>query len=788
MPKLTVAVASRVLMPVPIKEAQAAVLEAAPGQAGAASIAGAEPLSLTAPGFPQRPKRARGGSVAAAASAEDAFKIRVVVKDRSGATVKKLQQFAERAGGGSASLAGVQVGGVQATEPELKIRSAPSSSRPESFRIRVSVKSDAAPTLETVRSFGRRVADGSAQVAGNKISGVQANEHGQGKLQLDATAPAEAAQPQFVAARKAQIRAGHQIDSDRAGILKRGEVISAFEIRRGEEGGTRVRFDRGWVSEWSAAQEMILKDLSGCTYCKGCSKVFSNADAACPAAHPNLMYTKRIPADIDLSELVAPPKSDAAEQAAAADQRPIGSYVALRKTQVRRGFELDSPKLCVLPKGEVVTVLEKRGHERVGVVRLRYRDGWISDSTATADPIMQAVDPATGDPAPPSPEPEPEPEPEPDVVICRFQVMQKTQVRAACAVDSEKLSFLTIGELIDAFQIGFDEETGITRVRFAGGWASQTMGNGATILHLVEDLRSPVNPAALDHGEDADGELATGGNGQPRVDETNDGQVVVTSMTAAQSTLRYRLGDLTAGAFVEDTAWQIYFTDDTNLAYFYNSDTDLTTWDEPQEVTEALAAKLLEMQEADDGKLWFLTTEGKYSQVTPVQRQKIIKAFCAQGIELPLQVDPEGLPLAATLEEKHKRIRAKLAPPPRSAVPPLGEHKAAARLQARQRGKLARQRLPARREERDQIVAATRMQSIQRGRAARLDFRSQREQHRAATKMQARQRGRTARLDVHRQREDRAATKMQARQRGRAARLDVQGRREERAATKMQAR
>ena len=608
------------------------------------------------------------------------------------------------------------------------------------------------------------------QVAGWKISSVRAAEPG---LQLDANSPAPAsigAGQRFLAARKAQIRAGHQLDAAKAGVLKRGELFTATEIQRGDDGLARIRFDRGWVSESNAAGEQILMDLSGHMYCKKCNAAFSDdgtADPRCTAGHQNFMYTRKIPDGIDTSNLVASRNRDetTTTDEQVSSYKLVSSYISLRKTQVRQGFELDSSKICVLSKGDVVEVLEIRLHDRVGVTRLRYRHGWISESTATGDPIMirettnqrledhEAGVPALGKDESQATNEASERRTEAlqghhvDSVICRFQVLLKTQVREACAMDSGKVSLLTPGELVEAFEFKADDETGLTRIRFAGGWASPTMATGVVILQMVEDLRVPVvavdGPGASEQAAEIDtaSAVANGSGGQAT-------EEVVTAMTASQSTLRYRLGELTGGSFIEDTAWQLYFTDDTNFPYFYNCDTNETTWDEPVEVTAALSSKALALMSADEGKLWFLTTEGKYSQVTPAQRQKIISAFTSQGIELPLQVDPEGEALPRSLEEKRQRTRAKSQPPPRSSVPPLSEHKAAARVQSMQRGRAARRGMPARREQQQQQQAATKLQSMRRGRTARLDVQGRREQ-RAATRVQSMQRGRVARRSAN---------------------------------------
>ena len=84
---------------------------------------------------------------------------------------------------------------------------------------------------------------------------------------------------------------------------------------------------------------------------------------------------------------------------------------------------------------------------------------------------------------------------------------------------------------------------------------------------------------------------------------------------------------------------------------------------------------------------------------------------------------------------------------------------AATKIQAKQRGKLARKQVSEKKKVEN--GAATKVQAIQRGKIARQEMQ---EQQRAATKVQAIQRGKIARQEM--QEQQRAATKVQAMQRG----------------------
>jgi hypothetical protein len=52
----------------------------------------------------------------------------------------------------------------------------------------------------------------------------------------------------YACKRKSVIRASFEMDSEKAGVLEKGEIITALEMRLNAKGVCRVRFDRGWTS------------------------------------------------------------------------------------------------------------------------------------------------------------------------------------------------------------------------------------------------------------------------------------------------------------------------------------------------------------------------------------------------------------------------------------------------------------------------------------------------------------------------------------------------------------
>ena len=63
----------------------------------------------------------------------------------------------------------------------------------------------------------------------------------------------------FICLLKSQIRNGFEMDSEKGGILKKGTIVQALEVRRNVKGTRRVRFDLGWVSETTSDGRLVLQ-------------------------------------------------------------------------------------------------------------------------------------------------------------------------------------------------------------------------------------------------------------------------------------------------------------------------------------------------------------------------------------------------------------------------------------------------------------------------------------------------------------------------------------------------
>eukprot|EP01043_Picozoa_sp_COSAG02_P080015 COSAG02_NODE_18817_length_917_cov_0.913203_1_plen_113_part_10 len=108
----------------------------------------------------------------------------------------------------------------------------------------------------------------------------------------------------YACVRRSVIRAGFEMDSEKAGTLEKGTEIEALEERTNAQGIIRVRFDGGWTSLATEAGLVVLEEV---------------LPTEGEAAGANVMQKK--------------------------------TYVCVRRSVIRAGFEMDSDKAGTLEKG-----------------------------------------------------------------------------------------------------------------------------------------------------------------------------------------------------------------------------------------------------------------------------------------------------------------------------------------------------------------------------------------------------------------------------------------------------
>ncbi len=176
-----------------------------------------------------------------------------------------------------------------------------------------------------------------------------------------ATAPAE-----YVALKAGVIREGFDMSSPNVGKIKKKARIQVLERQLNSEGATRVRFVDGWTTE-------VLKDGT---------RVLELVSGTAPELKPPPASTAAAPAPS--------PAPAAAPAPAPATDSDVAEYVVLKKSFVREGFDMNSPKAGVLQKQARVQVLERQENSD-GVIRARFAEGWTSEVLKDGTRVLELV-------------------------------------------------------------------------------------------------------------------------------------------------------------------------------------------------------------------------------------------------------------------------------------------------------------------------------------------------------------------------------------------------------------
>eukprot|EP01052_Picozoa_sp_SAG31_P002803 SAG31_NODE_101_length_25195_cov_67.436758_15_plen_497_part_00 len=198
---------------------------------------------------------------------------------------------------------------------------------------------------------------------------------------------------------KSKVRCGVEMDSEAAGELAAGELLTVLGLGRNRAGQLRVRHSRGWSSVVTAGSgrqllrvRMSAEDAASSEDMRPASV---NKRAAVAAAEEHLHAAKKpcLDAAEDYSltteafRAVHPSKVDMdTELLGCNDSTESGINVgmvleAVSKSKVRCGVEMDSEAAGELAAGELLTVLGI-GRNRAGQLRVRHSRGWSSVVTA----------------------------------------------------------------------------------------------------------------------------------------------------------------------------------------------------------------------------------------------------------------------------------------------------------------------------------------------------------------------------------------------------------------------
>ena len=222
--------------------------------------------------------------------------------------------------------------------------------------------------------------------------------------------------------RRSVIRAGFDMDSDKAGTLEKGTIVVALDQRANAQGTMRVRFAEGWTSLATGAGIVVLEEVAPLPQIaaeegvppppqpalqedeedeepQACQSYALDMSAAtfgqCKCGFPKLAHTQAAPARPRGREsrgsgrgLPRPEPEPELERAATGGKR----YRCQRRAVIRAGFDTDSDKASTLEKNALITVLEERDDAH-GVVRVRFADGWISKMTAAGLVVLADIEP-----------------------------------------------------------------------------------------------------------------------------------------------------------------------------------------------------------------------------------------------------------------------------------------------------------------------------------------------------------------------------------------------------------
>ena len=135
---------------------------------------------------------------------------------------------------------------------------------------------------------------------------------------------------QYKVLKASMIREGFDMDSPKAGKLKKAALIDVVERRVNADGVVRVRFGEGWTSEQLKDGSVVLELVSG----------------AAPALQPTSGGSSGGSA-----------ASASAPAAVASSQGGGGAqYKVLLASVIREGFDMDSPKAGTLTKKALIEV------------------------------------------------------------------------------------------------------------------------------------------------------------------------------------------------------------------------------------------------------------------------------------------------------------------------------------------------------------------------------------------------------------------------------------------------
>ena len=180
----------------------------------------------------------------------------------------------------------------------------------------------------------------------------------------------------FAVKRTCIVREGFALDSERRGVLQKGQDVEALELRENEEGATRVRIERGWVSLCTPSGRVVLEPLGGAPPAAG------GADSVGAAADSP-------------SALVPDELKDESAKGESHVATPVRFVRALASVGVVEEPGSEAGAVGTLEEGEEAEVLESRAAAGSVWRRLECTSssvtGWASDCAAGGAPRFEVL-------------------------------------------------------------------------------------------------------------------------------------------------------------------------------------------------------------------------------------------------------------------------------------------------------------------------------------------------------------------------------------------------------------
>eukprot|EP01046_Picozoa_sp_COSAG06_P035036 COSAG06_NODE_3721_length_4976_cov_3.131232_3_plen_1138_part_00 len=308
----------------------------------------------------------------------------------------------------------------------------------------------------------------------------------------------------FCCVKRATVRASVEMDSEKAGVVEVGEELVALECKLNDRGQLRVRFERGWTSTTTLGGSVLLEpvpddddeddDDDGDEDDEGVASGLNSGFVAAVEPAADDTSSEATPGKVGLPRAANSLGQDSSPQDTQdtsphrvvytieeeEDQVPIQPmlYMAAKKAVVRAASRLDSPRIGLMSRGELILVTHTK---MVGdTLRLRFGRGWTSAIGGDGRTIFIAENNPNR----------------------HYRAVKLGRVSVGFDESSETIGTITKNSVIEGVETREILPRGDKpryRIRLkSGGWATEVAKSGVRLLTLVTFQRpdDPARPSA----------------------------------------------------------------------------------------------------------------------------------------------------------------------------------------------------------------------------------------------------------------------------------------------------